>query len=163
FIMNIPEIDPEEVYAALQKGVPPSEMPLFMPVPSNFDPGAAPPGKQLVIAAMGASSDPRVPCDRILDGVDAKVKELYPEIEKHEIWQLRTDTEHIRKITGREYGDVIGLAQIPGQVGKDKPSPRLPIAGLWVVGCDAGARGIGTEQAATSGMAVSSRIIEGCK
>ncbi len=42
----------------------------------------------------------------------------------------------------------------PGQVGKKKPSQRTPVQGLYLVGVDAGARGIGTEQAVASAEAL---------
>jgi hypothetical protein len=47
-------------------------------------------------------------------------------------------------------GECIGLAQIVGQCGKNKPSPTAPIQGLFYVGVDAGADGVGTHQAVTS-------------
>jgi len=62
--------------------------------------------------------------------------------------------------SGRGTGEVVGLAQIPGQVGKNKPSARMPIEGLYLVGCDAGRRGVGTEQASDSALNVSRMILK---
>ena len=42
---------------------------------------------------------------------------------------------------------MIGLAQLYDQEGEYKPDPRTPVEGLYLVGCDAGGRGVGTEQA----------------
>lgn len=61
-------------------------------------------------------------------------------------------------MSGRTTGDVIGLGQTFDQVGKNKPDPKTPVNGLWLVGCDAGGRGVGTEQAAHSAMNVAKMI-----
>ena len=55
-------------------------------------------------------------------------------------------------------GETIGLGQIVGQCGDQKPSVRAPICGLFYVGCDAGGSGIGTQQAIESGMRVADEV-----
>ena len=55
-------------------------------------------------------------------------------------------------------GETIGLGQIAGQCGAHKPSIRAPIGGLFIVGCDAGGTGIGTQQAIESGMNVADAV-----
>ena len=57
-------------------------------------------------------------------------------------------------------GECVGLAQIVGQCGKDKPSSQSPIPGLYYAGADAGSAGMGTHQAADSGIKVVKMIIE---
>jgi len=59
---------------------------------------------------------------------------------------------------GRGAGEVIGLAQSYNQIGKNKPHPQTPVEGLYLVGCDAGGRGVGTEQAADSALKVTNLI-----
>lgn len=77
------------------------------------------------------------------------------------IWKEEVRPEHISAATGRKHvGDSVGLAQIPGQVGRNKPSPVTPVKGLYLVGMDAGARGIGTCQAAASAEKVAEIIIK---
>jgi prolycopene isomerase len=49
-------------------------------------------------------------------------------------------------------GECVGLAQIVGQCGSMKPSQELSIRGLYLAGTDAGAAGMGTHQAALSGI-----------
>ena len=57
-------------------------------------------------------------------------------------------------------GEAVGLAQVVGQCGSDKPDPRTPLAGLYLVGCDAGGRGAGTHQAVDSGFNVAEMVVE---
>ncbi len=57
-------------------------------------------------------------------------------------------------------GECVGLAQIVGQCGKYKPSPKAPIRGLFYVGCDAGGSGMGTHQAAESGINVARMVLQ---
>jgi prolycopene isomerase len=79
---------------------------------------------------------------------------------KHILWKHRTNLDYVNSLGGRNAGEVIGLAQTWDQVGKNKPDPRMPVQGLYLVGCDAGGRGVGTEQAADSALKVSDMI--GC-
>jgi hypothetical protein len=61
-------------------------------------------------------------------------------------------------ITGHG-GETIGLGQIVGQCGPNKPSIQAPIGGLFFVGCDAGGSGVGTQQAIESGMNVADAVL----
>ncbi len=56
-------------------------------------------------------------------------------------------------------GETIGLGQVVGQAGRYKPSVKAPIRGLFYVGCDAGGRGIGTQQAVDSGINVANTVL----
>ncbi len=47
-------------------------------------------------------------------------------------------------------GECIGIEQYVGQAGKDKPSAKAPLQGLFYVGCDAGGYGIGIHQVTDS-------------
>jgi len=49
-------------------------------------------------------------------------------------------------------GECFGLAQIIGQCGKNKPSIKSPIRGLFYAGADAGSYGLGFHQAVDSGI-----------
>ena len=131
---------------------------IFVPVPSAADPSLAPPGCQLVLAGSLAPpglEEPEVAeaiCGEMLDRIENTMQDLYPEIEKHIIWKIRTDTRYIADISGRWTGEVIGIAQNRHQVGKNKPSNVMPVQGLYLVGADAGGRGVGTEMAVDSGL-----------
>ncbi len=134
---------------------------VFYPVPSNMDAGLAPGGCQLVLAGAVTLPDPenRELCESILSKIESTMAMLHPDIEKNVIWKIKTDVAYIARISGRKLGEVIGLAQDYRQVGKNRPNPRLPVSGLYVVGADAGGRGIGTEMAGDSALNVSKMVI----
>jgi phytoene dehydrogenase-like protein len=58
----------------------------------------------------------------------------------------------VKGFSGRFQSDIVGLAQIVGQVGPDRPSIASPLAGLFHVGSDVGRDNIGTELAAESAL-----------
>ncbi|MCK4362740.1 MAG: NAD(P)/FAD-dependent oxidoreductase [Dehalococcoidia bacterium] len=131
-------------------------------VPSNFDPEMAPPGKQIVVVGATSSPDPQ---DRMLKPVFAKMDqqmcEVFPEMVPH--IESRVGLVGPAQISGisREQvmpgrgGEGVGLGMSVGQTGRNKPSARAPIRGLFYVGFDAGGRDLmGTHQAVDSGMNV---------
>lgn len=150
----IPDVNDQE---ALEKYVG-----IMYPVPSIPDPSLAPPGCQLVLAGAVLSADPKQKelNEQILDRIEATMEMLHVGIEDHIIWKLRTDVEYTARISGRHLGEVIGLSQDFRQVGKNRPDPRMPLRGLYLVGADAGGRGIGTEMAGESALNVSEMIVE---
>jgi len=159
---NIPNVDPDHMFDYLDEGGVPEDPFLFTPMPSEWDPYAAPPGKQLVI--MGVNGPIEVTeknveqCERILDRAEERLLEIFPQIENHVEWKMRTHISHTASITGKPTGECIGLAQCVGQTGADKPTPWTPVKDLWLVGADAGARGVGTEQAAGSALYVANLV-----
>jgi len=80
--------------------------------------------------------------------------DLFPEIESALLWQSRSTSSDARELTAHHAGECIGLAQTPGQVGNLRPEHRTPVEGLWLVGADVGARGIGTEMASASALSL---------
>ncbi len=155
---NIPFMDPDAMFGYLDDGSAPADPFLFMPLPTEWDPGAAPPGRQLVIVGVPGPSDVNPAsleqCGRILDSAEERFFELFPKAGKEVLWSMRTDISDTAAITGKATGECIGIAQCVGQTGDLKPAPETPVEGLWLVGADAGARGIGTEQASASAMNV---------
>jgi len=131
---------------------------IFVPVPSIADPSLAPPGCQLVLAGSLAPPGLEEPeqakavCNEMLDRIENTMQDLYPGIEDHVIWKIRTDTRYIAEISGRLTGEVIGVAQNRHQVGNKRPSSATPVRGLYLVGADAGGRGVGTEMAVDSAL-----------
>ncbi len=131
---------------------------LMCPVPSAADPSLAPPGCQLVLA--GAPTTPYLDdpeeadslCEEVMDKIENTMRYLFPDIDKHIIWKLRANTRYTASISGRRSGEVIGVAQNRHQVGKKRPSNSTPLEGLYLVGADAGGRGVGTEMAADSAL-----------
>jgi len=131
---------------------------IFVPVPSAADPSLAPAGCQLVLAGSLAPPGLEEPeqagamCGEMLDRIENTMQDLYPGIEDHVVWKIRTDTRYIAEISGRWTGEVIGVAQNRHQVGRKRPSSATPVEGLYLVGADAGGRGVGTEMAVDSGL-----------
>jgi len=131
---------------------------IFIPVPSAADPSLAPPGCQIVLVAslvppeledeQAAASI----CEVVMDRVENTMRDLFPDIERHVIWKMRTGTRYIAEISGRKTGEVVGLAHNRYQTGKKKPENRMPVEGLFLVGADSGGRGVGTEMAADSAL-----------
>lgn len=134
------------------------QIPIFVPVPSAADPGLAPPGCQLVLAGSLAPQSLEDPdqadaiCRNMLDRIENTMRDLYPDIEDHVIWKIRTDTRYIADISGRWTGEVIGVSQSRHQVGADRLTNATPVEGLYLVGADAGGRGVGTEMATDSAL-----------
>jgi prolycopene isomerase len=131
---------------------------IFVPVPSAADPSLAPPGCQLVLAGSLAPPGLEEPeqakaiCNEMLDRIENTMQDLFPDLEEHIVWKIRTDTRYISEISGRWTGEVIGIAQNRRQVGKKRPSSVTPVQGLYLVGADAGGRGVGTEMAVDSAL-----------
>ncbi len=143
----------------MARGEVPEDLQMFMPSPTNFDPECAPEGKHLLLACtMVPSEMPLGTDEKILDRVEERVFALFPGLEEHLLWKHRTNLDLIKMLGGRDNGNVIGLAQTCDQVGKNKPDARTPVEGLFMVGCDAGGRGIGMEQAADSALKVAEMI-----
>jgi prolycopene isomerase len=158
-VFYMPHLPPEKVFSYIDEEKPPEEPYIFMPVPTNHDPGLAPEGKQLVIAGTAApagASDEL--CNAILDKVHAQVCELFTGLEGALLWASRSTGADAMELTGHRVGECIGLAQTPSQVGDLRPEMRTPVEGLWLVGADAGARGIGTEMAAASALRLADEI-----
>jgi len=133
---------------------------VFYPVPSIVDPGLVPEGCQLVLAGALVSPHPKheQANNEIISKIEATMSMLHPGIDDFLVWKLRTGVSYIARISGHDLGEVIGLAQDFKQIGRNRPNPRMPIRGLYLVGADAGGRGIGTEMAGESALKVSEMI-----
>lgn len=153
-MMHIPDLPPEETFTYLKDGSVPKDLFLFVTVPSIWDPMLAPPAKDVLIVGVPAPSDlSRVEqCEGLLDLAERIAGDVFPEIRGHVVEKQRTHIAHTSHLTGRPTGECIGLGQEVGQSGTRKPSPITPVPGLYLVGSDAGGRGIGTENAAESAL-----------
>ncbi|MHA1270816.1 MAG: phytoene desaturase family protein [Candidatus Helarchaeota archaeon] len=143
----------------------PINLPVFTSVPSNFDPSLSPPGEQAILATAIAPPNPtRKQWDILYDKIEDNLFKSFPQISQHIEYLDKADPKSISEVSGRSIisdilpgvgGEAVGLAQIPEQVGYNKPNPRSPIPGLFFVGCDAnvypGGGGVGLEQATNSG------------
>ena len=127
----------------------------YVNVPSNFDPGLAAPGGQVVIAGTlsYAEVDRLDVEERMLLALERRIERQYPGFADAILRREPTTAAHVAAASGRRTtGEAVGVAQIPGQCGPSRPAIRTPIRGLYVVGADTGAEAIGTELAAGSGL-----------
>jgi len=124
------------------------------------DPVHAPRGQQLVIAgallpreALAGEGERRA-----LDLLHDRVIRILPDLEDHLVMRVETGPSTIARISGRPTPDVVGVAQRFDQVGAARPDSFTPVPGLFLVGCDAGGRGVGIEQAADSAWNLAQRL-----
>jgi prolycopene isomerase len=90
--------------------------------------------------------------------------ELWPDLKNHIVRKEPYGAKQISSMSRDSVlpgcgGEAVGIAQVVGQVGKSKPNARTPLAGLYIVGCDAGGRGAGTHQAVDSGFNVAAMVL----
>ena len=134
----------------------PKQMYIFMSTNSLY-PGMAPKGKQLIYTGITCPADPKTKIKHYLDKVEAEIARIWPDVFKYieekeyygpaQISRLSRDS--VVPGTG---GECVGLGQIVGQCGNQKPSPKAPIGGLFYVGADAGSSGFGNHMCVESGM-----------
>lgn len=159
-VFCMPDLPADRVFSYIDERRPPEDPYIFMPVPSNINPELAPPGKQLVIAGTAAPGGAdKALSDAILDRVHERVCRLFPDFQDSILWQVRTRVGDTSAITGHPAGETIGIAQTPFQSGELRPRQDTPVRGLWLVGADAGARGIGTEMASGSAIRLAGEIL----
>jgi len=146
----------------------PKEITVWYEVPSNYDPNAAPPGKQIVMTGFFCPPDPQMmdkDKKKWWDRGDEIMFKVFPELPAHMESKEYYSTHDVSALTRDQVlpyqgGECIGLGQIVGQCGRHKPSPRAPVQGLFYVGCDAGGRGIGIHQATDSGINVANMVLQ---
>ena len=152
----IPDLSAHEMFVHHETGDIPRDLFLFITFPSKCDSSLAPLGKDIMIVGMPAPSDVSraSQCEGLLDKAEHMAETtIFPEIKDHIIKKQRSHIVQTASLTGRgTTGECIGLAQSVGQTGTKKPTPQTPISGLYLVGSDAGGKGIGTECAADSAL-----------
>ena len=112
---------------------------------SSFDTSCAPEGKELVAIAM--MSIPGQSKGEMVDIMKGNGLEKYhPGLLEH------IEMEHIQTSYATR------AALIPGQTDLDRPGPRTPIKGLYIVGTDTAGSGVGLQQAAQSADGVVSAL-----
>jgi prolycopene isomerase len=150
------------MFTSLQRGEVPPVVPFYCPVPSNFDSSMAPPGQQLLtVCAVAPTSDvPLRGGARVWqDAMMRTIERVVPGLAEHAIFVDHFSVAFIEKWIGKEFGPAVSTAQTPDQVGARRPPVWTPLRGLYLAGCNAGARGVGTELAAASAMECVDRIL----
>jgi phytoene dehydrogenase-like protein len=159
FFFYIPKESSAGMFRFLrEKNGMPDDPLFFIPVPSNWDEKLALPGKQVVISATICRNELDSNYKDIIEFMDRRFREMWPEIENHIVWRDLSGPKEIAAVTGKNIGECIGLAQIPGQVGDHRPKAMLPIENLFAVGADIEGRGIGTDMAVDSAIKVNNKI-----
>ena len=155
--------DYRAMFDELTAGRIPPIVPLYGPVPTNFDPSLGPRGAQLItVCTVAPTSDialEHAP-QRWLDGMIRAVEEVVPGLREHLMWIDTLDVSFIENWIGKSGGAAVTSGQTPSQVGIYRPPQRTPLRGYYICGDGAGGRGVGTELAATSGMLCSEMILK---
>jgi prolycopene isomerase len=154
-----------ERYLKAKAGNIPDDMLVVISTPSGFDPALAPEGKQMIHTSTICPADPRMKNMKAwTDALDAEIATFRPEIRKHTIRREDYTTADVSRLARASVvpgqgGECVGLGQIIGQCGRNKPSPNAPIQGLFYVGADAGGIGVGTHQAVDSAAKVAPVVL----
>lgn len=147
-ITHISVLDPERYEEDLLAGRFPEEMPLFMPVPSNFSPECAPEGQQLITA--GAIIPYETPnMDRLEKIIVNTAEKILPGLKEALLWRHVTTPEGLHAAVS-ENGAIIGLGQSVNQVSKRRLGVETVVPGLYLCGAEAGGTGVGIELAINS-------------
>jgi prolycopene isomerase len=155
----------EERYQGMLRGEWPDVPLIAIDVPSEFDPGLSDiPGHQLANCQVFMPADPESDLvDEAIRRCDEVINELWPELKDHIVRKEPYGAKQISSMSRDSAvpgcgGEAVGIAQVVGQCGGSKPDPRTPLAGLYIVGCDAGGRGAGTHQAVDSAFNVAAMV-----
>ncbi|MFI5397398.1 MAG: phytoene desaturase family protein [Candidatus Binatia bacterium] len=140
---------------------------VYFEVPSNYDPTAAPAGKHILLTGSFCPPSPQMTSEEIAAWAKAGeeiIFKAFPElegaIEDKELYTPKDVSNLTRESALPGHGgETIGLGQVVGQCGPNKPSIQAPVRGLFFVGCDAGGTGVGTQQAIESGMHVADAVL----
>ena len=154
--------DMKEMFAHLLRGEVPPIVPFYCPVPTNFDPDLAPPGHQLLtLCAVAPTSDVALssPPAAWEEAMMRTIRRVVPGLDEHVAFIDTFDVSFIESWIGKEFGPAVSTGQTPDQVGKKRPPVYTPLRGLYLAGCNAGARGVGTELAAASAMECVDRVL----
>ncbi|MFO7835970.1 MAG: FAD-dependent oxidoreductase [Candidatus Thorarchaeota archaeon] len=113
---------------------------------SSFDSSCAPEGKELLgLATIIIDDSPEELAGRVKDEILA---EYFPAVLDH------IEMEHMQSSYATR------AALIPGQTDLDRPGPRTPANGLYIVGTDTAGSGVGLQQAARSARGVTEALVE---
>ncbi len=159
----------EAPVAAEAKSGKPAKVGTMIVCPSNFDPGMSPAGKQVIIASCATTADYHFDGEQAAEWfkmIHATVQGAIPGIDEHIEHMDYATSDAIARMAGRfgvvegAGGECIGVAQVPGQIGDQRPDPAMPVRGLFCAGADTGKVGIGVDLAIGSGMRVAGMVEE---
>ncbi|HTM21358.1 MAG TPA: FAD-dependent oxidoreductase [Kofleriaceae bacterium] len=151
----------ERAVEAIEVGRVSEPLALYAPVPSNYDPSLAPPGRQLIVASVYGPTvaDPVDPPERWRERALQAICAAIPGVADELLFAEFSPVPEVGAWMGKSSNAAICNAQVPGQVGRDRLPVATPMPGLWLCGDGAGGRGIGTELAVTSAMQAAREIL----
>jgi prolycopene isomerase len=161
-LLNLSTSDLKAMFESVAEGRVPPVVPFYCPVPTNFDPDLAPPGHQLLtVCALAPTSDVALtdPGPAWEEAMLRTMRRVVPGLDEHALFIDRFSVDFIEQWIGKEFGPAVSTGQTPDQVGKRRPPVFTPVRGLYMAGCSAGARGVGTELAAQSAIECVDRIL----
>jgi prolycopene isomerase len=166
---HITRDDYRRTFADLDAGRVPVVVPVYCPIPTNFDPALGPLGTQLLTAcAVAPTTDiprpedtrPHARSDRaFVTALLHAMEALMPGCLDGAIFVDTMSTEALASWIGKRHGPAVSTGQTPDQVGRNRPPVRTPLPGLYVCGDAAGGRGIGTELAAASAVECAEAVL----
>ncbi len=162
-LLHMPAMSPHNMFDYLADGGIPDDPFLFVTAPGKWDRSLVPPGGDLLIVGVPAPSHPdnAEQAGLILDLARDTASHIFPEIASATVEVERVTASDVSRLSGRTSGECIGIAQEVGQSVSSRPPARTPVHGLFVVGADAGGRGIGTEMAADSALRLYCQLKDG--
>ncbi len=152
----------ERTVAAIEAGRVSDPIAVYAPVPTNYDPSLAPPGRQLIVASIygPVREDPADPPERWRARSMAALASVIPGLEEDLMFAEFVPVPAIGRWMGKRQNGAICNGQLPGQVGRDRLPVATPMRGLYLCGDGAGGRGVGMELAAASGIEAAAQILE---
>jgi prolycopene isomerase len=165
---NVTRADYRKTFVDLDAGRVPAVVPLYCPIPTNFDPTLGP-GQLLTACAVAPCTDTPRPDDTkaharndksFIDNLLRAMESLMPGCLDGALFVDTMGTEALASWIGKAGGPAVSTGQTPSQVGRRRPSVRTPLPDLYVCGDGAGGRGIGTELACASAMECVEAILE---
>jgi prolycopene isomerase len=174
---NITRADYRKTFVDLDHGRVPAVVPVYCPIPTNFDPSLGP-GQLLTACAVAPCTDTPRPDDTnrharpsgaqrrgvndrsFIDGLLRAMEALMPGCLDGALFVDTMGTEALASWIGKAGGPAVSTGQTPDQVGRRRPPVRTPLHGLYVCGDAAGGRGIGTELACQSAMECVDAVLE---
>jgi len=146
----------------MREGIIPDEIALDGVVASHFDPDMAPKGKQMLLLGTWCTPDPKgKEIAALHKKINQEFREMFPEAVPHiESLEGFVGPKEVSALSRDQVlpgvgGEAAGSAVTVGYCGTNKPKPKTPLPGLFIVGHDAGGAGhLATHQAVNSGINV---------
>jgi prolycopene isomerase len=150
------------VFHDVEHGRVPRVVPIYCPIPTNFDAALAPAGTQLLTAcAVAPTTDVPFEDDERawIDAMLAAMDEIVPGYREEALFVDTMGVKALAHWIGKSHGPAVSTGQTPSQVGGRRPGVRTPLRRLYVAGDAAGGRGVGTELAAASAMECADAVL----